>query len=179
MPFGFHLTMDTLPSAVLTSFCGQRVVTPAFGYGTPHLGARGTSTLLKNALLSAHYVTIAELSKMGDKEYQSQLRAEGFIRPGPIEHDSPHVIFVLNRFESHSPKAASGRLLTVTYKDSESPPNTIKDGSQALAAGSYGRDGVFHATVLRAKCASKYCAIPAKRRFHQNGIRRQPARQPS
>ncbi|HTF68695.1 MAG TPA: hypothetical protein VK638_39055, partial [Edaphobacter sp.] len=55
MPFGFHLAMDTLPSAVPTSLCGQRVVTPAFGYGAPHLGARGTSTLLNNALLSAHY----------------------------------------------------------------------------------------------------------------------------
>jgi len=47
--------MDTLPSAVPNSGCGQRVVTPAFGYGSPHLGARGTSTLLNNALLSAHY----------------------------------------------------------------------------------------------------------------------------
>jgi hypothetical protein len=28
---------------------------PAFGYGTPHLGARGTSTLLNNALLSARF----------------------------------------------------------------------------------------------------------------------------
>ena len=55
MPFGFHLAMDTLPSAVPTSLCGQRVVTPAFGYGTPHLSTRGTSTLLNNALLSAHY----------------------------------------------------------------------------------------------------------------------------
>src|SRR6266567_6122701 len=55
MPFGFHLTVDTPPSAGPTSFCGQRVVTPAFGYGSPHLGARGTLTLLNNALLSAHY----------------------------------------------------------------------------------------------------------------------------
>ena len=58
MPFGFHLAMDTLPSAVPTSLCGQRVVTPAFGYGTPHLSARGTSTLLNNALLSAHYAPV-------------------------------------------------------------------------------------------------------------------------
>ena len=27
---------------------------------------------------------------------------------------------------------------------------------QALAIGTYGRDGVFHATELQAKCASKY-----------------------
>ena len=58
MPFGFHLTMDTLPSAKPTSSCGQRGITPAFGYGAPHLGARGTSTLLNNALLSAHYAAV-------------------------------------------------------------------------------------------------------------------------
>ena len=34
---------------------GQRGITPAFGYGAPHPSARGTSTLLNNALLSAHY----------------------------------------------------------------------------------------------------------------------------
>ena len=55
MPFGFHLAMDTLPSADPTLFRGQRFVTPAFGYGTPHLSARGTSTLLNSALLSARY----------------------------------------------------------------------------------------------------------------------------
>ena len=34
---------------------GQRGITPAFGYGAPHLSARGTSTLLNNVLLSTHY----------------------------------------------------------------------------------------------------------------------------
>ena len=37
---------------------GQRGVTPAFGYGAPHLSARGTSTLPNNALLSTHYQRI-------------------------------------------------------------------------------------------------------------------------
>jgi hypothetical protein len=80
MPFGFHLTMDTLPSGGLqeggcrsalavSSFrlrarlgfsipppsSGQRGITPAFGYDTPHLGARGTLTLLIWALPSTHY----------------------------------------------------------------------------------------------------------------------------
>jgi hypothetical protein len=55
MPFGFHLAMDTLPSAKPTSPCGQRGITPAFGYGPPHLRARGTSTLLNSALLSAQF----------------------------------------------------------------------------------------------------------------------------
>jgi hypothetical protein len=34
---------------------GPRGITPAFGYGAPHPSARGTSTLLNNALLSAQY----------------------------------------------------------------------------------------------------------------------------
>jgi cytochrome c-type biogenesis protein CcmE len=32
----------------------------------------------------------------------------------------------------------------------------VKDNSQALADGSFGHDGVFHAKQLQAKCASKY-----------------------
>jgi hypothetical protein len=82
MPFGFHLAMDTLPSGnrkwwlqvrlgciQLSPSCpfrplhtflspGPRGITPAFGYGAPHSSARGTSTLLNNALLSAHYATV-------------------------------------------------------------------------------------------------------------------------
>jgi len=80
MPFGFHLTMDTLPSGITANsgcrsalavsgfrlrarlgfsippaLSGRRGVTPAFGYDTPHSSIRGTLTLLNNALLSAHY----------------------------------------------------------------------------------------------------------------------------
>lgn len=118
----------------------------------------------------SYYVTIAELGGMGDKAYHSQLRVEGFVKPGSIEHNGPHVTFVMNEFESHSPKAGTGRLLTVVYKGSEPPPDTFKDDAQALAEGSYGRDGVFHASVLQAKCASKYA--PAQ----PNGA---PAAQPA
>ena len=108
----------------------------------------------------SYYVTIAELGTMGEKAYHSQLRVEGFVKPGTIEQDGTNVSFVLDEFESHSPKAATGRLLKVSYKGSEPPPDTFKDDAQALAQGSYGRDGVFHATVLQAKCASKYAPAP-------------------
>ncbi|MDE3188854.1 MAG: cytochrome c maturation protein CcmE [Acidobacteriota bacterium] len=104
----------------------------------------------------SYYVTIAELGGMGDKAYHSNLRVEGFVKPGSIEQSGPHVTFLLDEFESHSPKAATGRVLKVEYKGSEPPPDTFKDDSQALAMGTYGRDGVFHATELQAKCASKY-----------------------
>ena len=104
----------------------------------------------------SYYVTIAELGGMGDKAYHSNLRVEGFVEPGSIEQVGTHVDFVLNEYESHSPKAPGGHLLKVTYKGTEPPPDTFKDDAQALAEGTYGRDGVLHATVLQAKCASKY-----------------------
>lgn len=121
----------------------------------------------------SYYVTIAELGHMGDKAYHSQLRVEGFVKPGSIQQDGTNVTFVLNEFESHSPKAAQGHLLKVVYKGSEPPPDTFKDNAQALAQGTYGRDGEFHATVLQAKCASKYA--PAG----PNGAPASPAAKPA
>jgi cytochrome c-type biogenesis protein CcmE len=110
----------------------------------------------------SYYVTISELGNMGDKAYKSHLRVEGFVKPGSIEQSGPNVTFLLDEFESHSPKAATGRVLKVVYKGSEPPPDTFKDDSQALADGTFGRDGVFHATVLQAKCASKYAPAQPK-----------------
>jgi cytochrome c-type biogenesis protein CcmE len=125
----------------------------------------------------SYYVTIPELGAMGDKAYHSQLRVEGFVQPGSIEQSGTHVTFVLNEFESHSPKAATGRVLTVSYKGAEPPPDTFKDDAQALAEGTYGRDGVFHATVLQAKCASKYA--PAQPGTAQPGTMQPGAAQPA
>jgi cytochrome c-type biogenesis protein CcmE len=106
----------------------------------------------------SYYVTITELGGMGDNAYHSRLRVEGFVQPGSIEQDGTHSTFVLNGYESHSPKAATGRRLTVQYKGSEPLPDAFKDNAQVLTEGTYGRDGVFHSTALQAKCASKYAA---------------------
>jgi cytochrome c-type biogenesis protein CcmE len=123
------------------------------------LGTIGWLAFTSYGANKSYYVTVAELGKMGDKAYNSNLRVEGFVKPGSIEPSGPNVTFVLNEFESHSPKAPSGRLLKVVYKGSEPPPDTFKDDSQALAIGTIGRDGVFHATALQAKCASKYAPV--------------------
>ena len=58
--------------------------------------------------------------------------------------------------------AAQGRTLQVNYQGAEPPPDTFKDDAQALAIGTYGRDGVFHANQLQAKCASKYAPAPGQ-----------------
>jgi cytochrome c-type biogenesis protein CcmE len=69
------------------------------------------------------------------------------VQPGSIHRQGTHVEFTL---------AEQGRTLNVVYSGTEAPPDTFKDNAQALAEGSYGRDGLFHAKQLQAKCASKY-----------------------
>ena len=127
----------------------------------------------------SYYVTIAELGGMGDKAYHSNLRVEGFVVPGSIEQSGTHVTFVMNEFESHSPKAATGRLLTVNYKGSEPPPDTFKDDSQALAEGTYGRDGRSPrddpASQVRQQVRPGHAQRPA-RRAASDRAKRQPAR---
>ena len=107
----------------------------------------------------SYYVTIQELQSMGGKAYARNLRVAGSVEPGTIVRDGSHAQFVLVELD---------RKLKVSYTGEEPPPDTFKDNSQALAIGTFGRDGVFHATQLQAKCASKYApaqpgtAAPAK-----------------
>jgi cytochrome c-type biogenesis protein CcmE len=95
----------------------------------------------------SYYVTIKELGGMGDGAYTKHLRVAGNVQPGSIHRQGTHVEFQLNE---------EGRLLNVEYQGTEAPPDTFKDNSQALAEGTMGHDGVFHAKKLQAKCASKY-----------------------
>jgi len=95
----------------------------------------------------SYYVTIKELSGMGSDAYTKRLRVAGNVAPGSITRQGTHLQFQL---------AEEGRTIPVEYAGSEAPPDTFKDNAQALAEGKYGRDGVFHATNIQAKCASKY-----------------------
>src|SRR5204862_2106687 len=95
----------------------------------------------------SYYVTIKELRGMGDGAYTKRLRVAGNVQPGSIKRTGTRVEFVL---------IESDQLLPVVYKGAEAPPDTFKDNSQALADGSFGRDGIFYAKQLQAKCASKY-----------------------
>jgi cytochrome c-type biogenesis protein CcmE len=95
----------------------------------------------------SYYVTIKELHTMGDAAYAKRLRVAGNVQPGSIKRVGTHVQFVL---------VEETQTLAVDYTGTEAPPDTFKDDSQALADGSIGHDGVFHAKALQAKCASKY-----------------------
>ena len=99
----------------------------------------------------SYYVTIGELQAMGPKVYTRHLRVAGNVEPGSIQRSGTNAHFVL---------LEQGKKLQVAYQGSEPPPDTFKDDAQALAVGTFGRDGVFHATQLQAKCASKYAPAP-------------------
>ena len=100
----------------------------------------------------SYYVTINELQGMGQKAYTRHLRVAGNVQPGSIAHHGAGAKFVL---------IENDKRLPVDYDGEEPPPDTFKDNSQALAIGMYGHDGVFHATELQAKCASKYAPAPS------------------
>ncbi len=95
----------------------------------------------------SYYVTISELHKMGDDAYSKRLRVAGNVVPGSIQRQGSKVQFQLTE---------QGQVVSVSYTGTEAPPDTFVDNSQALAEGEMGRDGVFHAKKLQAKCASKY-----------------------
>ncbi|MGC2163677.1 MAG: cytochrome c maturation protein CcmE [Silvibacterium sp.] len=99
----------------------------------------------------SYYVTIQELQAMGPKAYTRHLRVAGSVLPGSIQHSGTDVNFVLSE---------NANKLHVSYLGEDPPPDTFKDNSLALAIGTYGHDGVFHATQLQAKCASKYAPAP-------------------
>src|SRR5277367_5414120 len=105
----------------------------------------------------SYYVTVAEMQGMGDKAYRSNLRVEGFVKPETIQQSGPNVRFILTEFESHNPKATPNpHAIEVVYQGTEPPPDTFKGDAMAVAIGTWGHDGLFHATQLQAKCASKY-----------------------
>ena len=98
-----------------------------------------------------YYKTITELNQMGEQAKEQRLRVGGDIAANSIVREGRTVRFTLAQ-EDHR--------LNVVYSGIDPLPDTFKDGAQALADGKLGSDGVFHATKIQAKCASKYEAKP-------------------
>jgi cytochrome c-type biogenesis protein CcmE len=98
-----------------------------------------------------YYKTIAELGQMGDQAYARRIRVGGDISEGSIVRRGNVVEFMLVQEKLN---------LKVAYDGSDPLPDTFRGGAQALADGKMGRDGVFHANKIQAKCASKYEAKP-------------------
>lgn len=100
-----------------------------------------------------YYKTITELQQMGDRARDQKIRVGGDVAPGSIERDGRNVRFTLFQEDTK---------LNVVYSGIDPLPDTFRDGAQALADGKLGPDGVFHASKIQAKCASKYEAKPGQ-----------------
>ena len=98
-----------------------------------------------------YYKTVSELTQMGEQGKEKRLRVGGDVAANSIVREGKDVKFTL---------AQDKLRLAVVYSGIEPLPDTFKDGAQALADGKLGADGVFHATKIQAKCASKYEAAP-------------------
>jgi cytochrome c-type biogenesis protein CcmE len=98
-----------------------------------------------------YYKTISELGQMGDQAKGKRLRVGGDVEQGSIVRNGAEVSFVLHQ---------ESKKLKVVYNGIDPLPDTFKDGAQALADGKLGSDGVFQASKIQAKCASKYEAKP-------------------
>jgi cytochrome c-type biogenesis protein CcmE len=109
-----------------------------------------------------YYKTVAELKQLGDQANAKRLRVGGDIAPNSIQRSGADVTFTL---------AQDALRLKVVYNGIDPLPDTFRDGAQALADGRLGADGVFHATKIQAKCASKYQAKPVMNGNATPGVR--------
>jgi cytochrome c-type biogenesis protein CcmE len=117
----------------------------------------GTLIWLATAGMSenkTYYKTITELGQMGDRAYDQRIRVGGDVAAGSIQRVGNEVQFTLTQDNNSK--------LKVAYTGTDPLPDTFKDGAQALADGKLGKDGVFRAQKIQAKCASKYEAKPGQ-----------------
>ena len=101
-----------------------------------------------------YYKTISEVTAMGPTAQGQRLRVGGDVEPGSIVREGKQVRFTIKQ---------DARVLKVVYTGIDPLPDTFRDGSQALADGRLGSDGVFQASKIQAKCASKYEAKPVQK----------------
>jgi len=94
-----------------------------------------------------YYHTVPEVYAMKDKAYDMRLQVSGDVVPGSIQRDGKIVNFVIG---------AEPQTLQIKYVGKDPLPDTLIDRATAMATGRMGRDGVFVADSMLAKCASKY-----------------------
>jgi cytochrome c-type biogenesis protein CcmE len=98
-----------------------------------------------------YYFTLPELRAQGDAAHSLRLRMAGRVVPGSIRRQQGQVLFTLYQQDDRLP---------VVYTGTEPLPDTLVDDAEAVVTGRYGRDNVFMAEQVQAKCASKYEALP-------------------
>jgi cytochrome c-type biogenesis protein CcmE len=103
-----------------------------------------------------YYKTISELDQLNrsNAALGKRLRVAGDVEPGSIVRKGRDVEFVMKQ---------DALRLKVIYSGDDPLPDTFRDGAQALADGKLNDSGVFQASKIQAKCASKYEAKPVQK----------------
>jgi cytochrome c-type biogenesis protein CcmE len=95
----------------------------------------------------SYYMTVTELYAKKNENYERRLRVAGDVVPGSIVREGKAIKFNISQEDN---------MLPVVYVGTDAPPDTFVERAQAVVEGNYGRDGVFTANHMQAKCASKY-----------------------
>ena len=112
------------------------------------LGAVVTPAISSFDETKAYYQTVPELKAMGSRAEGRRVRVAGNVVPGTIVRREEGVVTFDIDYE--------GEGLSVRYVGRAPLPDTLVDRAQAVAEGTLQPDGSFEATLVQAKCASKY-----------------------
>jgi len=108
------------------------------------------------------YYTVSEVAAQSTALAEQPLRVAGKVVAGTIEVSSTDHLD--RRFVIHE----GGERMTVVYRGVT--PDTLVDDSDAVVEGRLGTDGVFHATMVMAKCPSKYEGDTDYSRYREAGV---------
>ena len=96
----------------------------------------------------AYYQTVPELRAMGARAEGRRVRVAGNVVKNSIKrHEQGLVTFDIDY---------EGETLSIQYVGRSPLPDTLVDRAQAVAEGTLQPNGNFEATLVQAKCASKY-----------------------
>ena len=94
-----------------------------------------------------YYVTVNELTS--GKVERHRVRVGGMVAKDSLKRRAGKVTFRLTQDANSIP---------VVYVGTDTLPDTLVGGSQAIVEGDYAANGEFRAEKIQAKCASKYQA---------------------
>jgi cytochrome c-type biogenesis protein CcmE len=121
------------------------------------LGAIGAFAFFNLQDTQQYFLTLSELKAKGDAGYKQSVRVGGNLAPNTTQVDTKQVAAKFTMTDGTN-------LLPVEYKGIL--PDTFDKSTQVIAEGKLGEDGVFHATLVLAKCPSKY--DPSKIEWHSS-----------
>jgi cytochrome c-type biogenesis protein CcmE len=111
------------------------------------LAAIGVYVFNSTNATQQYFLTLAELKAKGDLATKQTVRVGGNLAPSTTHINSKDVTaqFTITDGSNNLPVLYKGVL-----------PDTFEKSTQVIAEGQVGSDGVFHASLVLAKCPSKY-----------------------